>query len=157
MINNNYEYKSCKKWVVGFYVMFMLNLILAGVMLGIMDIAVIGAVWLFAGVFISLSLVSLAVFCTLLHEMSVYVESQKRYYVDTKDLETLVEKFGFYDECEYFERVTMYKSCVPIFLRVNAITGEITGHIDDVEFHDVKHLIHDLAKFNLLHVVQPVL
>lgn len=157
MINNNYEYKSCKKWVVGFYVMFMLNLILAGVMLGIMDIAVIGAVWLFAGVFISLSLVSLAVFCTLLHEMSVYVESQKRYYVDTKDLETLVEKFGFYDECEYFERVTMYKSCVPIFLRVNAITGEITGHIDDVEFHDVKYLVHDLAKFNLLHVVQPVL
>lgn len=157
MINNNYEYKSCKKWVVGFYVMFMLNLILAGVMLGIMDIAVIGAVWLFAGVFISLSLVSLAVFCTLLHEMSVYVESQKRYYVDTKDLETLVEKFGFYDECEYFERVTMYKSCVPIFLRVNAITGEITKCIDDVEFHDVKRLVYDLAKFNLLHVVQPVL
>lgn len=157
MINNNYEYKSCKKWAVGFYVVFMLNLILAGVMLGIMDIAVIGAVWLFAGVFISLSFVSLAVFCTLLHEMSVYVESQKRYYVDIKDLETLVEKFAFHDECEYLERVTMYKSCVPVYLRVNAITGEITEHIDDVEFHDVKRLVTDLAKFNLLHVVQPVL
>lgn len=157
MINDNYGYKSCKKWAFGFCAVFMLCLILAGVMLGIMDIAVIGAVWLFAGMFISLSLVSLAVFCTLLHEMSTYVESQKRYYVDTKDLETLVEKFGFYDECEYFERVTMYKSCVPIFLRVNAITGEITEHIDDVEFHDVKRLVTDLAKFNLLHVMQPVL
>lgn len=157
MINNNYEYKSCKKCAVGFYVVFMLNLILAGVMLGIMDIAVIGAVWLFAGVFISLSLVSLAVFCTLLHEMSIYAESQKRYYVDIKDLETLVAKFGFHDECEYLERVTMCKSCVPVYLRVNSITGEITKCIDDVEFNDVKHLIHDLAKFNLLHVVQPVL
>ena len=157
MINNNYEYKSCKKYVVGFYVVFMLNLILAGVMLGIMDIAVIGAVWLFAGVFISLSLVSLAVFCTLLHEMSIYVESQKRYYVDTKYLEILVEKFGFHDECEYLERVTMCKSCFPVYLRVNSMTGEITKCIDDVEFNDVKHLIHDLAKFNLLHVVQPVL
>lgn len=157
MINNNYEYKSCKKWAFGFYAVFMLCLILAGIMLGIMDIAVIGAVWLFAGVFISLSLVSLGVFCSLLHEMSVYVESQKRYYVDTKDLETLVEKFGFHDECEYLERVTMYKSCVPICLRVNSLTGEITEHIDDVEFHDVKRLVNDLAKFNLLHVVQPVL
>lgn len=157
MINNNYEYKSCKKWAVAFYVLFMLNLILAGVMLGIMDIAVIGAVWLFAGVFISLSLVSLAVFCTLLHEMNIYVESQKRYYVDTKYLETLVEYFGFHDKCKYLERVTMYKSCVPICLRVNSITGEITEHIDDVEFHDVKRLVTDLAKFNLLHVVQPVL
>lgn len=157
MINNNNEYRSCKKWVVGFYVMFMLSLILAGVMLGIMDIAVIGAVWLFAGMFISLSLVSLAVFCTLLHEMRVYVESQKRYYIDTKDLEILVEKFGFYDEGEYLERMTMFMSSVPIFLRVNAITGEITEHIDDVEFHDVKRLVTDLAKFNLLHVMQPVL
>nr|DAH47050.1 MAG TPA: hypothetical protein [Inoviridae sp.] len=157
MINNNKEYRSCKKWVVGFYIVFMLNLILAGVMLGIMDIAVIGAVWLFAGVFISLSLVSLAVFCTLLHEMNIYVESQKRYYVDTKYLETLVEDFGFHDKCKYLERVTMYKSCVPICLRVNSITGEITEHIDDVEFHDVKRLVTDLAKFNLLHVVQPVL
>lgn len=135
----------------------MLCLILAGVMLGIMDIAKLGAVWLFAGVFIACSIISLVVFCVILHEMSVYVESQKRYYVDTKDLETLVEKFGFYDECEYLERMTMYKSCVPIFLRVNAITGEITEHIDDVEFHDVKRLVTDLAKFNLLHVMQPVL
>lgn len=157
MINNNYEYKSCKKWAVGFYVMFMLNLILAGVMLGVMDIAVIGAVWLFAGMFISLSLVSLAVFCTLLHEMSVYVESQKRYYVDTTYLEILVEKFGFHDECGYLERVTMCKSCVPVYLRVNSMTGEITRCIDDVEFNDVKRFVHDLAKFNLLHVVQPVL
>ena len=157
MINDNFEYKSCKKWAVAFYVVFMLNLILAGIMLGIMDIAKLGAVWLFAGVFLACSIVSLVVFCVILHEMSIYVESQKRYYVDTKDLETLVEKFGFHDECEYLERVTMYKSCVPIFLRVNAITGEITEHIDDVEFHDVKRLVTDLAKFNLLHVVQPVL
>lgn len=157
MINNNYEYKSCKKWAVAFYVVFMLNLILAGIMLGIMDIAKLGAVWLFAGVFLACSIVSLVVFCVILHEMSIYVESQKRYYVDTKDLETLVEKFGFHDECEYLERVTMYKSCVPICLRVNSLTGEITEHIDDVEFHDVKRFIHDLAKFNLLHVVQPVL
>ena len=157
MINSVYECKSAKKWAFGFYAVFMLCLILAGVMLGIMDIAKLGAVWLFAGVFITCSIISLVVFCVILHEMSVYVESQKRYYVDTKDLETLVEKFGFYDECEYFERVTMYKSCVPIFLRVNAITGEITEHIDDVEFHDVKRLVTDLAKFNLLHVMQPVL
>lgn len=157
MINNNYEYKSCKKWAVGFYVVFMLNLILAGIMLGIMDIAKLGAVWLFAGVFLACSIVSLVVFCVILHEMSIYVESQKRYYVDTKYLETLVEDFGFHDKCKYLERVTMYKSCVPIFLRVNAITGEITEHIDDVEFHDVKRLVTDLAKFNLLYVVQPVL
>ena len=157
MINNNYEYKSCKKWAVAFYVLFMLNLILAGIMLGIMDIAKLGAVWLFAGVFLACSIVSLVVFCVILHEMSIYVESQKRYYVDIKDLETLVEKFGFHDECEYLERVTMCKSCVPVYLRVNSITGEITRCIDDVEFNDVKHLIHDLAKFNLLHVVQPVL
>ena len=157
MINNNYEYKSCKKWAVGFYVVFMLNLILAGVMLGVIDIAKQNVALLFAGVFIACSIISLAVFCTLVHEMSVYVESQKRYYVDTKDLETLVEKFGFHDDCEYLERVTMFKSCVPIFLRVNAITGEITEHIDDVEFHDVKRLVPDLVKFNLLHVVQPVL
>lgn len=157
MINNNYEYKSFKKWAVAFYVLFMLNLILAGIMLGIMDIAILGAVWLFAGVFLACSIVSLVVFCVILHEMSIYVESQKRYYVDTKDLETLVEKFGFHDEFEYLERVTMYKSCVPVYLRVNAITGEITEHIDDVEFHDVKRLVTDLAKFNLLHVVQPVL
>lgn len=157
MINNNYEYKSCKKWAVAFYVLFMLNLILAGIMLGIMDIAKLGAVWLFAGVFLACSIVSLVVFCVILHEMSIYVESQKRYYVDIKDLETLVEKFAFHDECEYLERVTMYKSCVPVYLRVDAITGEITEHIDDVEFHDVKRLVTDLAKFNLLHVVQPVL
>lgn len=157
MINDNFEYKSCKKWAVAFYVVFMLNLILAGIMLGIMDIAKLGAVWLFAGVFLACSIVSLVVFCVILHEMSIYVESQKRYYVDTKDLETLVEKFGFHDECEYLERVTMYKSCVPICLRVNSLTGEITEHIDDVEFHDVKRLVNDLAKFNLLHVVQPVL
>lgn len=157
MINDNYGYKFCKKWAFGFYAVFMLCLILAGVMFGIMDIAKLGAVCLFAGVFIACSIISLVIFCVLLHEMSTYVESQKRYYVDTKDLETLVEKFGFYDECEYFERVTMYKSCVPIFLRVNAITGEITEHIDDVEFHDVKRLVTDLAKFNLLHVMQPVL
>lgn len=157
MINSVYGYKFCKKWAFGFYAVFMLCLILAGVMLGIMDIAKLGAVWFFAGVFIACSIISLVIFCVLLHEMSIYVESQKRYYVDTKDLETLVEKFGFYDECEYFERVTMYKSCVPIFLRVNAITGEITEHIDDVEFHDVKRLVTDLAKFNLLHVMQPVL
>lgn len=157
MINNNYEYKSFKKWAVAFYVLFMLNLILAGIMLGIMDIAKLGAVWLFAGVFLACSIVSLVVFCVILHEMSIYVESQKRYYVDTKDLETLVEKFGFHDECEYLERVMMCKSCVPVYLKVNSITGEITKCIDDVEFHDVKRLVHDLAKFNLLHVVQPVL
>lgn len=157
MINNNYEYKSCKKWAVAFYVLFMLNLILAGIMLGIMDIAKLGAVWLFAGVFLACSIVSLVVFCVILHEMSIYVESQKRYYVDIKDLELLVEKFGFHDECEYLERVMMCKSCVPVYLKVNSITGEITQCIDDVEFHDVKRLVHDLAKFNLLHVVQPVL
>ena len=156
MINDNYEYISCKKWVVGFYVMFMLSLILAGVMLGIMDIAKQNFVLLFAGVFISLSIVSLAVFCILVHEMSVYVESQKRYYVDKKDFDFLVNFCGFYDECEFLERCIFVEN-VPYLLKINAITGEMFCVIGDCEFHDVKKFVPDLAKFGLLRVMQPVL
>lgn len=156
MINNNYEYKSCKKWAVAFYVLFMLNLILAGIMLGIMDIAKLGAVWLFAGVFLACSIVSLVVFCVILHEMSIYVESQKRYYVDKKDFDFLVNSFGFYDECEFLERCIFVEN-VSYLLKINAITGEMFCVVGDCEFHDVKKFVSDLAKFGLLRVMQPVL
>lgn len=155
MINSVYECKSAKKWAFGFYAVFMLCLILAGVMLGIMDIAKLGAVCLFAGVFIACSIISLVVFCVLLHEINTWIESQKTYYVDLEDIEFLVKSMGFRDECDYLERTYLHRCC-PYILSIDTTTGKISCRLDEIEIYDFMFAITDLAKLGILRVVQPV-
>lgn len=155
MINSVFECKSAKKWAFGFYAVFMLCLILAGIMLGIMDIAKLGAVWLFAGVFITCSIISLVVFCVLLHEINTWIESQKIYYVDLEDIEFLVKSMSFRDECDHLERTYLHRYC-PYILSIDTTTGEISCRLDDIEIHDFRFAITDLARLGILRVVQPV-
>ena len=108
MINDIYECKSAKKWALGFYIVFMLNLILAGVMLGIADFAKWNLIMFFAGVFIACSIVSLVVFCALLHEVNTWIKFQKTYYVDIDKIDYLVNHLGFRDECDHLERTCLH-------------------------------------------------
>ena len=155
MINSVFECKSAKKWAFGFYAVFMLCLILAGVMLGIMDIAKLGAVWLFAGVFITCSIISLVVFCVLLHEINTWIESQKTYYVDLEDIEYLVKSMGFRDECDHLERTCLYR-CYPYILSIDTTTGKISCRLHEIEIYDFMFAMTDLARLGILRVVQPV-
>lgn len=157
MINNNKEYKSCKKCAVGFYAAFMMNLILAGVMLGIMDIAKQNVVLLFAGVFIALTAVSLAVFISLLNELGKYLKSQRKYYVDKTKFDDLISFHNFDVSCCCFLCRETYYMGVSVSLFVDLNTGEIISDVKALDLFDFEYLISDLKKSNLVFVMEPVL
>ena len=157
MINNNKEYRSCKKWAVGFYAAFMMNLILAGVMLGIMDIAKQNVVLLFAGVFIALTAVSLAVFISLLNELGKYLKSQRKYYVDKTKFDDLILFHNFDASCCCCLCRETYYMGVSVSLFVDLNTGEIISDVKALDLFDFEYLISDLKKSNLVYVMEPVL
>lgn len=159
-MNNIFECRTCKKFSVGFCLSFILFLVLAAVMLGICDLTNAAKTMLCAGIFIALSVVSLALYihCVLL--VNVFVENNTTYSVYLDDLDKLVKDFGFHDECNRYERFFSYKHC-PWVLRVDATTGEmscsIVGDLDEFNFESrMKFAIKDLIEFGMVYTTKPI-
>lgn len=159
-MNNIFECRTCKKFSVGFCLSFILFLVLAAVMLGICDLTNAARTMLCAGIFIALSVVSLALYihCVLL--VYDFIENNTTYSVYLDDLDKLVKDFGFHDECSHFERTFIYKRC-PWILRVDAITGKITyliiGSFDEFNFESrVKFAVKDLIRYGMVYTTKPI-
>lgn len=159
-MNNIFECRTCKKFSVGFCLSFILFLVLAAVMLGICDLTNAARTMLCAGIFIALSVVSLALYihCVLL--VYDFVENNTTYAVYLADLDKLVKDFGFCDECNRYERTFQYRRCLWI-LRIDATTGEIScsivGNFDEFNFRScMKFAIKDLIRDGMVYTAKQI-
>lgn len=157
-MNNVFECRTCKKCSIGFCVSFVLCLIFSIVAIACSDISNLGVSMFFSGGLFILAMISLIMFLVCKQKVAEYIEKMSNYYVYSEDMDSLVERYGFHDECNRYERTCVYCGCVWV-LRIDATTGKITASIvgdDHVFENDLKFAIKDLMRYDMVYTVKPI-